>query len=35
LHANGILPGTKFALRPSLAFSYIGSITACSRTVAE
>jgi len=28
LAANGILPGTKFTLRPSLAFSYIGSVTA-------
>ena len=25
---NGILPGAKFTLRPSLAFSYIGSVTA-------
>jgi len=25
---NGILPGAKFALRPSLAFSWLGSITA-------
>jgi len=25
---NGILPGAKFALRPSLAFSYTGSVTA-------
>jgi len=25
---NGILPGAKFTLHPSLAFSYIGSITA-------
>jgi len=24
---NGILPGVKFTLRPSLAFSYIGSVT--------
>jgi len=24
---NGILPGAKFTLRPSLAFSYIGSVT--------
>jgi len=24
----GILPGAKFTLRPSLAFSYIGSVTA-------
>jgi len=28
LPRNGILPGAKFTLRPSLAFSYIGSITA-------
>jgi len=28
LPPNGILPGAKFALRPSLAFSYIGSVTA-------
>jgi len=28
LPPNGILPGTKFMLRPSLAFSYIGSVTA-------
>ena len=27
LSPNGILPGTKFTLRPSLAFSYIGSVT--------
>jgi len=26
---NRILPGAKFSLRPSLAFSYIGSVTAC------
>jgi len=25
---NGILPGSKFTLRPSLPFSYIGSVTA-------
>ena len=25
---DGILPGAKFTLRPSLAFSYIGSVTA-------
>ena len=25
---KGILPGAKFTLRPSLAFSYIGSVTA-------
>ena len=25
---NGILPATKFTLRPSLAFFYIGSVTA-------
>ena len=25
---NGILPGAKFSLRQSLAFSYIGSVTA-------
>ena len=25
---NGILPGATFTLRPSLAFSYIGSVTA-------
>jgi len=25
--ADGILPGAKFTLRPSLAFSYIGSVT--------
>ena len=30
----GILPGAKFTLRPSLAFSYIGSITEC-RTALE
>ena len=28
LSPNGILPGAKFTLRPSLAFSYIGSVTA-------
>jgi len=28
LPPDGILPATKFTLRPSLAFSYIGSITA-------
>ena len=28
LPPNGILPGTKFMLRPSLAFSYIGSVIA-------
>ena len=28
LPPNGILPGAKFTLHPSLAFSYIGSITA-------
>jgi len=28
LSRDGILPGAKFTLRPSLAFSYIGSITA-------
>jgi len=28
LSPNGILPGVKFTLRPSLAFSYIGSVTA-------
>jgi len=28
LPPDGILPGAKFTLRPSLAFSYIGSITA-------
>jgi len=28
LASNGILPGAKFTLRPSLAFFYIGSITA-------
>jgi len=28
LHRNRILPGAKFSLRPSLALSYIGSITA-------
>jgi len=28
LPRNGILPGAKFTLRPSLAFFYIGSITA-------
>ena len=28
LSHNGILPGAKFTLRPSLAFSYIGSVTA-------
>ena len=27
LPPNGILPGAEFTLRPSLAFSYIGSIT--------
>jgi len=27
LFPNGILPGAKFTLRPSLAFSYIGSVT--------
>jgi len=28
LTPDGILPGAKFTLRPSLAFSYIGSVTA-------
>jgi len=28
LAPNGIFPGAKFTLRPSLAFSYIGSVTA-------
>ena len=28
LPANGILPAAKFTLRPSLPFSYIGSVTA-------
>jgi len=28
LPSNGILPGAKFILRPSLAFSYIGSVIA-------
>jgi len=28
LPRNGILPGAKFTLRPSLALSYIGSVTA-------
>ena len=28
LPPHGILPGAKFTLRPSLAFSYIGSVTA-------
>jgi len=28
LPRNGILPGAKFTLRPRLAFSYIGSVTA-------
>ena len=28
LSPNGILPGAKFTLYPSLAFSYIGSVTA-------
>jgi len=28
LPRNGILPGTKFTLRPSLALSYTGSVTA-------
>ena len=28
LPQNGILPGAKFTLRPSLALSYIGSVTA-------
>ena len=28
LAPNGILPAAKFTLRPSLAFSYIGSVTA-------
>jgi len=27
LSPNGILPGAKFSLRPSLAFSYTGSVT--------
>jgi len=31
LSPDGILPGAKFTLRPSLAFSYIGSITARHR----
>jgi len=26
--ANGILPGAKFTMRPSLAFSYMDSVTA-------
>jgi len=30
---NGILPGAKFTLCPSLAFSYIGSVTARTRVV--
>jgi len=29
LPADGILPGAKFTLHPSLAFFYIGSVTAC------
>jgi len=28
LPPNGILPGAEFSLHPSLAFSYIGSVTA-------
>jgi len=28
LPPDGILPGAAFTLRPSLAFSYIGSVTA-------
>jgi len=28
LPPDGILPGAKFTLRPSLAFSYVGSVTA-------
>jgi len=28
LPPNGILPSAKFTLRPSLAFSYIGSVNA-------
>ena len=28
LAPDGILPGAKFTFRPSLAFSYIGSVTA-------
>ena len=28
LASDGILPATKFTLRPSLAFSYIGSVIA-------
>jgi len=28
LHPNGILPSAKFTVRPSLAFFYIGSVTA-------
>ena len=28
LPSNGIFPGAKFTLRPNLAFSYIGSVTA-------
>ena len=32
LPPNGILPAAKFTLRPSLAFSYIGSITARQST---
>jgi len=28
---DGILPGAKFTLHPSLAFSYIGSVTALQR----
>jgi len=28
LNPSGLMPGAKFTLRPSLAFSYIGSVTA-------
>jgi len=28
LPPDGVLPGAKFTLRPSLGFSYIGSVTA-------
>ena len=34
LPPNGILPAAKFTLRPSLTFSYIGSVTALTRAAA-
>jgi len=34
LAPDGILPGAKFTLRPNLAFSYIGSVTALHSSIA-